>query len=85
MWRVVAVDFYPPDTDLLVILLYSGISSSTLMVDPIGLNYLDIIKQTKILIRHFLSYRIETAGVLLTSFMFLKKWYWEDYYRVNRR
>lgn len=43
------------------------------MVDPIGLNYLDIIKQTKILIRHFLSYRIETAGALLTSFMFFEK------------
>lgn len=58
-------------TDLLMILQDSDISSSALMVDSIGLNYLNIFKQK--LIRHFLSCRQETAGVFLASFLFLQK------------
>lgn len=86
MWRV-AVDSSPPAayTDLLVISLGSAISSSTLMVDSLGLNYLDIIKHTKTLMRYFLLCRKETAGALLASFVFLRKWCWENYFWVNWR
>lgn len=76
MWRV-AVDSSPPtaNTDLLVISLGSDIisSSTTLMVDSLGLNYPDIIKHTKTLVIYFLLCRKEIAGALLASFVFLRK------------
>lgn len=74
-----AVDSSPPaaNTNLLVISLGSDINSSAVMVDSLGLNYLDIIKHTKTVMIYFLLCRKETAEALLVSFVFLRKWCWE--------